>query len=181
MLICKTQIRFRFFFVLSSNLQEGKRDSSTRRNLTISYSGEIESRGSNPLRCLERTLRISKTFVRLLQKKHPVDRTRARVPTVCTRRISTQVVRTGSRVALGRPFPLPSLCPLPSVLFLSLRPISIVAGYNPPIYETGEVVANYATRSCVLFGGGDVAPRWIRISLLHSLPLPSLSLSIAHP
>lgn len=37
-----------------------------------------------------------------------------------------------------------------------------------PTYETGEAVANYATRSSVIFG---VAPRWIRISLLPPITL----------
>lgn len=93
---------------------------------------------------------------------------------------SAQVAQTVPRVALRRPFP--------GALFLPLRPLPLFprppgipatpldTTNHPPTYETGEAVANYATRSSVFFG----VATWHRDGDPDfSPPFPTPSLTVA--
>jgi len=93
----------------------------------------------------------------LVRTEHPIDRTR-----VPTHAANFNASRTDFRVALRRPF---------RILLLSAP--DFCCCWIQLTYEIGEAVANYATRSSVIF---RVAPRWIWISLL-----PSFTLSVALP
>lgn len=83
-------------------------------------------------------------------KKHPVDR--ARVSYARGDVFSAQVARTGSQGCTSPTLSALSFSPSPLARSLAIPATPLDTTNHPSTYETGEAVANYATRSSVFFG-----------------------------